>query len=1052
MFAEIPNKPLGNRYLLHDRIGQGGMGVVYHAYDRLTGREVALKRVLTDANVLSLSDSESVLDFKMSLAQEFKLSASLRHPNIITVLDYGFDEEQQPYYTMELLKQPQTILDASATASVADRMNLIVQMLHALTYLHRRGILHRDIKPANVLVEAGCVKILDFGLSTMHQRSQQQDQNSQMTVGTLGYMAPEVLYGDDISFAADIYAVGMIAYEILAQKHPFALDEPAQLVNDILMTVPDYSIIEADAALVAVIRKMLQKEPDDRYANADDVVQALIAASDVNIGGESKAIRESFLQAARLVGRDFELNLLTQALDTAAKGQGSGWLIAGESGVGKSRLVDELRTQAMVRGAVVMRGQAVKIGSQPYQIWQMVFRWLVLLSDALTHDDLNLLRAIIPDVDQMLKDNEPSQTLENAPAKQLQGDLLQLLVRVLRAYNKPVVIILEDLHWLGEASHNLLKLLSAHLPELPLLVLATYRDDEMPKLYEAFQGFTRLDLQRLSNDQISELSAAMLGEAGRSQHVVDLLQRETEGNVFFVVEVVRALAEEVGQLDQIGRVTLPSKVFAGGVQTVVQRRLDRLDERSRSLLAVAAVMGRELDVTVITALAKDVDIQEWLTTCAQVAVLAVASGEWSFAHDKIRLSLLETLNPQQRQNLHSQVAEAIKSCYGESEARVSALAYHYQRAGDQQQEEHYVTLAGEQALRTGAYREAIVYFQRAEDILKALDWSDQRKKRKRVHLNQRVGDANLGMGAYDEAGRYYQASLDLMRQLDDPVGIAVSTGHLGNVAFAKEEFVEAQGLYRDALKRYRIADNHAGIVRTLNQLGDVAYELGDQEKAKQYYQESLQLSREIGADWGMAGALRTRVVPVVNLSNEPTQEKSVLEALLQEQRSKNDLAGMATTLYELGVVAQSMREFQTAQAYFEQALDHYERLLDAVGITQAQQRLGALAADRQEFLEAQTCYRSALRAAIKTDQPNLPLDILFSMAQLMIAQSEGEQALELLAFLLHFQNSPEALQDKVEQLIFVLEDELPPEIVERRWEAGKQRRYEDVLQDALLDN
>src|SRR5579859_5272449 len=141
---------VSSRYQLVTVIGHGGMGVVYRAWDRLTGQMVALKKV--NAIYDPSEATRDSLDFRIALAQEFKMLASLRHPNIISVLDYGFDDARQPYFTMELLEDAPNLLVAGLKGTLERKIQLVVQMFQALAYLHRRGIVHRDLKPDNVLV------------------------------------------------------------------------------------------------------------------------------------------------------------------------------------------------------------------------------------------------------------------------------------------------------------------------------------------------------------------------------------------------------------------------------------------------------------------------------------------------------------------------------------------------------------------------------------------------------------------------------------------------------------------------------------------------------------------------------------------------------------------------------------------------------------------------------------------------------------------------------------------------------------------------------------
>ncbi len=335
------------------------MGRVFRALDRLTGDTVALKRVTIPADRPGFSDRASVdIDLRLALAQEFRTLASLHHPHIISVLDYGFDGQRQPYFTMDLLEDARTIVAAGQGEPLKVQVALLIQVLQALAYLHRRDILHRDLKPTNVLVTAqGQVKLLDLGLANLIA-------GAQGAAGTLAYMAPEVLRGQPAGQSADLHAAGVMAYQLLVGRHPFDTHHPAHLMAGILHEVPDLSPVE-DPRLAAVLARWLAKDPQQRFADAYDVIGALSQATDQPIPQESSAIRESFLRAARFVGREAELAQLTGALDQAAGGKGSAWLVGSEMGMGKSRLLDELRTRALVAGATVVRGQASKAAAHP---------------------------------------------------------------------------------------------------------------------------------------------------------------------------------------------------------------------------------------------------------------------------------------------------------------------------------------------------------------------------------------------------------------------------------------------------------------------------------------------------------------------------------------------------------------------------------------------------------------------------------------------------------------------------------------------------------------
>jgi serine/threonine protein kinase/tetratricopeptide (TPR) repeat protein len=1017
---------VGKRYQLQAELGRGGMGAVYRATDRLTGQTVALKQVTVLTESLDPDDS---IDFRLLLAREFKILASLRHPNIISVLDYGFDDQKQPFITMELLHGAHDFLEAGYEQPLERQGELLVHLLQALAYLHRRGILHRDLKPANVLVNAeGQVKVLDFGLALEHEQSKE-------LAGTLAYIAPELLRGEPASVAADLYSVGVMAYELLTGRHPFDTENAGQLISHILSSEPDLSALsqirietprrapddddtiilskdpdrtmilldmppmpgeitftdlESNTSPIArVIGQLLAKTPRERHPNADAVIVDLALALGQNVPPESAAIRESFLQAATFVGRETELSQLQAALTEALTGKGSTWLIAGESGVGKTRLLDELRTLGLVQGVMVLRGQTVADAGLPYQLWREPLRRLMLTTD-INDQDAGILKDLIPDISQLLERDIPDPVA--LEGKAYQSRLLETITSVFQRQQQPIFLLLEDLQWATE-SLEIIRLLNGIVGELPLLMVGSYRHDERPTLPEELPGIQTLHLERLKAQEIADLSVSMLGEVGRQPDVVKLLQQETEGNVFFLVEVVRALAEEAGRLDQIGRMTLPRQVFAGGMQTVIQRRLNRVPEQGRELLQLAAVAGRELDLAILEQVKGSWKLDEWLAVCANCAVLEVQDGNWRFAHDKLRHATLEAIPESERPYFHRQVAKAIEAQYPNEPEQAAILAQHWRSAGDVNRECLYVQRAGNYALKISALPEARAYFERALEILPEIDQVDVDIRGLEADLLVKLGEALHYAGENDLALNRLETGFRLAHDLGDQFTEAEALNLLATVHWLQGDYARATQECEKSINLCKAVGDKSGLARALNSLGMIAYQQGNYDTAGQYFEDSLSVARTANDREGLTTGVNNLGL-VANAKGDYTKAAHYFGETLAVSRESGERRKMAMALLNLGSVAGEQGDFPSATLYFEETLDICRTIGLRRGVALALDNLGFLADLQGDYVRAISYYEESLALARASGSRPATANTLMNLGHAARSQGLTEAAVD----------------------------------------------------------
>lgn len=743
-------------FILHEQLGEGGMGTVYRATQLGSGQSVALKLVSQRHYDVTAADPlAAAASLRLALAREFQTLASLHHPNLIRVLSYGFDDTLGSYFTMELLPAPQTLIQAADVLPFEGKVRLLAQLLRALAYVHRRAILHRDIKPSNVLVSQGEVKLVDFGIAV-------DMKTDAGLAGTPEYLAPELLLGYPPSVASDLYSVGVLAYQMFTGHFPYSRESMTDVLHGILgpqsdLTLPPaaFQMLRkyrsrphpgqdaivwiprvqhefADSAahkdgfwadvpgqLGSIIRRLVARQPEDRYTDAHAVMKELAVAAGIELQIETTATRESFLQATTLVGRDDELRTLQVSLREAAQGRGNGILVGGESGVGKSRLLSELRTLALVHGFWVVEGQSTTERGVYYQEWQPLLRSLCFRAE-ISDAEAVVLRNLLPDIFERL--SRPTPQSSAAPAGDVPARAASTLIGLLARQTKPLLLILEDLQWACSESLTLLTHVSRRLGGLPMLVIASFRSDEAPQLAQELPSLDVMLLSRLDSASIAQLSKLMLGSIGERPDLIDYLTRQTEGNVFFLVEIMRALAADAGDLYRIGQGELPESVLTAGIERIIERRIERLPASFQPLLELAATHGRKLDLLVLERASSESFFRTFLIECANAAVLESQGSEWRFAHDKLRERILMHLGEDERRQLHRRLGELMEEVYTDAQRDELSpvLAFHCDRGDVPEKALKYFVRAGDRANTLCLFSEARTHYAYASQLLSRL--------------------------------------------------------------------------------------------------------------------------------------------------------------------------------------------------------------------------------------------------------------------------------------------------------------------------------------------
>ncbi len=283
MSDPVATASLIGRYRVLGELGRGAMGIVYEAADDLLGRPVAIKTIIMSG------DGEERADHEARFLQEAKAAGGLSHPNVVTVYDVG-RENDVLYMAMELLdgEELRDVL-ARGQLPLATAVDIAAQVADGLAFAHERGVVHRDIKPSNIMVmRGGTAKIMDFGIARI--RTSDIKTQTGMRLGSPRYMAPEQLLGQGVDRRADLFALGVVLYEMLAGIAPFGGDDIQEVMFRVASfdpPAPSRINPAVPTVLDLVVARAIAKDPAQRYQDAQELAHDLRAAKPATAGAKS---------------------------------------------------------------------------------------------------------------------------------------------------------------------------------------------------------------------------------------------------------------------------------------------------------------------------------------------------------------------------------------------------------------------------------------------------------------------------------------------------------------------------------------------------------------------------------------------------------------------------------------------------------------------------------------------------------------------------------------------------------------------------------------------
>ena len=568
--------------------------------------------------------------------------------------------------------------------SLAEFLGIAIQLSVALHYLSGQRIVHKDIKPANILIypKTCQVKLIDFSISSLLPREQQQLINPNILEGTLAYISPEQTgrMNRGIDYRTDFYSLGVTFFELLTGKLPFEASDPMELVHcHIAQEVQfpgsnrGFKPLAKEAvpvALEAIVLKLMAKNAEDRYQSAlglkHDLERCLqewkVAGQITPFVLRERDRSDRFLIPEKLYGREKEVRSLLDAFDRVASGNTEIMLVAGFSGIGKTVVINEVHKPIVKQSGYFIKGKFDQFNRNiPFSAFVQAFRnlmgqllgesdanlanWKAKILNALG-DNARVIVDVVPELERIVGQQPATPELSGSAAQNRFNLLFQKFIEAIATKDHPLTIFLDDLQWADSASLNLMKVLMGYGDTGYLLLLGAYRDNEvfpghplmltLSELEKNEAVISKIVLEPLALEQINIMVAETLSCSEElARPLAELAYQKTKGNPFFVTQFLKGLYEEElikfnGSLGywecDLGGVR--DAALTDDVVEFMAGRLQKLPLGTQNSLKLAACIGNQFDL-------------ETLATVCQESEEEVAADIWNALQEGVILPISE---------------------------------------------------------------------------------------------------------------------------------------------------------------------------------------------------------------------------------------------------------------------------------------------------------------------------------------------------------------------------------------------------------------------------
>ncbi|MEH1978682.1 MAG: serine/threonine-protein kinase PknK [Nostoc sp.] len=679
-------------YRIYDLLYSGSRTLVYRGYRETDSLPVVIKL---------LKNPYPSFNELLSFRNQYTIAKNLNSPLIIQT--YSLEPYQNGYALVMEDFGGISLKDWRVGGSIESLMEFLeiaIALCNTLDILYQERIIHKDIKPANILInpETKQVKLIDFSIASLLPRETQTLINPNILEGTLAYISPEQTgrMNRGIDYRTDFYSLGITFYELLADKLPFASNDPMELVHSHIAKMPMALVgnrEEIPQVLCDIVMKLMAKNAEDRYQSALGLkfdlenclhqLQVDGIIKDFEIA--QRDVCDRFIIPDKLYGRETEVSTLIQAFDRVAnppqsplsKGGHRGvemMLVTGFSGIGKTAVVNEVHKPIVRQRGYFIKGKYDQFQRNiPFSAFVQAFRDLI--GQLLTESDIQIQQwrnqileavgengqviiEVIPELSRIIGEQPAAIELSGTAAENRFNLLFQKFIQVFTSTEHPLVMFLDDLQWADSASLKLIQLLMADTKHM--LLIGAYRDNEVNPAHPLMLTLSEI---RKNQATINTITLAPLNQVIVNQLVADTLKcneslawnlsqlvyQKTQGNPFFATQFLKALHQDrliefnfESGFWQCDIVQVNQEAVTDDVVIFMSFQLRKLPQSTQQVLQLAACIGNQFDL-------------ETLAIASEQSQIETASDLWKALQEGLILPISDVYKFYQGEE-HEQLA------------------------------------------------------------------------------------------------------------------------------------------------------------------------------------------------------------------------------------------------------------------------------------------------------------------------------------------------------------------------------------------------------------